>query len=104
MFNGFECEQEPILSYKSRALMQACDSGVWAVVYTERVLLFRSAFLMAAYVKYHLWDVPPDVIACARELGMGMTEVLGSRTNVLELLEFLEIIESSLFEAFPNAC
>lgn len=62
--------------------------------------LFCAANLMAAYVAYRLWYALPEVITFNHELGMGMADELCSHAIVRELLE---IIESTLFEALPNA-
>lgn len=74
------------------------------VEFTGRDISFCSAVIMAAYEQYYLWYVSLDFIAFARRFFMDMAVVLGSRVNVLEPLEMLEIIESISFNTFPNAC
>ena len=64
------------------------------VAYTERVVCICSALFIAAYSQYRLPYVSPTVIRFARELGMGM-EVPGPAANVRELLEMLDVIEST---------
>lgn len=99
--HGFRVEQEPIFSYKSGALVEDPQSGLWVVAITERVTRVCAALLVAAYAEYRLWYVPPDIIAFARELGMSLAAPLGSRDNVRELSEFLEVIESTRFDSLP---
>lgn len=76
MCHGFKCEQEPILSYKSRTLINYRESGLWVIAYPELVLRFCATILMAAYVEYRLWYVPPDITAFDRELGTGIANAL----------------------------
>ena len=73
------------------------------VAYTERVFHISSALLMAAYSQYRLLYVWPTVIRLARELGMGMAVTLGSATNVRELLEMLDIIDSTRLESLQES-
>lgn len=56
--HGFNCEQEPIFSYKLRVLIEDRESGLWVVAYTEHVLRVCVALLMAVYSDYRLWYVP----------------------------------------------
>ena len=73
------------------------------VAYTERVVRICSALLMTAYSQYRIWYLSPTVIRFARELGMNMEIPLGSTANVRELLEMLDVIESTRFEALPSS-
>ena len=100
---GFLFEQEPLFSYCARVLINDEHSGLWVVAYTERVVRICSALLMAAYSQYRLWYVSPTVIRFARELGMGMAVPPRSAANVRELLEMLDINESTRFESLPDS-
>ena len=46
--------------------------------------------------------MPRDVIAFARTLGLGMSVALGSEFNVAEVLELLEVVESTRFDGMPR--
>lgn len=78
-------------------LIDDLQSGTWVVAFTERVISICSVVLIAAYEEYHLWYVPPDIIAFERGFGMAMEVVLRSRRNVLEMLELLQVVESTRF-------
>lgn len=58
---------------------------------------------MAVYEEYRLWYVPPDVIAFAHKLVVGMSVALGSRANVRECFKLFEVIPSTRFEKFPSS-
>lgn len=79
VFHGFKREQETNFSYKSHARIDDTQSGLWIVVFIERVCV---ALLIAAYSEFRLWFLLLDIIKFARELGMSMSVVLGSRANV----------------------
>lgn len=99
---GFLFEQEPVFTYKSSTFVTDPGTGLWVVAYTERVVRLCAALLLAVYAEFRLWYVPPDVIGFARDLGMGMKVTLGSHTNVREVMELLEIIESTDFTTLPE--
>lgn len=99
---GFLFEQEPVFSYKARALIEDPTSGLWVVAVTERVVRVCAAVLMAAYAEYRLWWVPADIIMFARRLELDMAVPLGSYANVREVLEMLRVIETTRFEALPS--
>ena len=46
--------------------------------------------------------MPRDFIAFARTLGMDMVVALGSESNVAEVLELLEVVESTGFDEIPR--
>lgn len=56
----------------------------------------------SAYEEYCLWYVPADIISFACVLGMAKAVALGSRAHVREVLEMLDIIESTRFQDLPN--
>lgn len=56
--------------------------------------------LIAANFEYRPWYMPRDIIAFAPALGMGLSVALGSRANVHELIEMIEVIEPTLVENF----
>lgn len=101
--HGLKCEQKPIFSCKSTTLLDDRESGLLVVAYTENVLRVCAVPLVAVYAVYRLWHVPPDIIGFARNLVMNMSVALGSRAIVRKVLELMEVIESTRFEAFPNA-
>jgi len=103
MPHGFRFEMEPLFSYKSGALIQDRDSGLWVVAYTERVVRICSGLLYDVYDTYRLWWVPPTVIAFARQLGYAMATALGSESNVDEVLELLDVVEATRFDDLPDA-
>jgi hypothetical protein len=98
---GFVFEQEPVFSYLSHRFIADRGTSLWVVAYTERVVRLCAALLVHVYSEYKLWYLPPDVIAGARKLGMAMSVALGSEANVAELMELLEVIESTRFEDVP---
>jgi len=103
MPHGFRFEMEPLFSYKSGALIQDRDSGLWVVAYTERVVRICSGLLFDVYDTYRLWWVPPTVIAFARQLGYSMATALGSESNVEEVLELLDVVEATRFDDLPSS-
>lgn len=56
------------------------------VAFPERVVHIWAAVLIAVYEEAFLWYVPQYIISSARELGMAMDVVLGSRWNVRNML------------------
>ena len=100
---GFLFEQEPLLSYCARALIDDGQSGLWLIAYTERVVRICSALLMRAYSQYLLWYLSPTVIRLAPELGVNMAIPLGSAANVRELLKMLDVIQSTQLEALQSS-
>lgn len=103
VFQGFRFKQEPIFSYRARALTEDPGSGFWVLVMTERVNRVCATTFVAAYEEYRLWYIPLDIIAFARELGMAIADPLGSRANIREVLEMLEIIDVTRFELLPTS-
>lgn len=99
---GFLFEKEPILTYKSITFLDDPDTGLWVVAYTERVFCVYAALRTDVYIECRLWYVPTYIIAFGRELGFAMEVSLGSRANVRELLEILDIIEAIDFSTFPE--
>lgn len=59
-------------------------------LYVVRLPCF--SLLLALYSIYLFWYVPTDIIAFAREDGFSMEVEMGSRTNLREVLELLEVI------------
>lgn len=47
LFHNFKCEQEPVFSYRPRAVIEVRDSGLLLVAYTDRVFFLCAALLMA---------------------------------------------------------
>ena len=83
--------------------MDDVQSGFWVIDYTERVVRILSPLLMASYSQYRLWYGSPTVIRFVHELDMNMELPLGSAANVRDLLEMLDVIESTRFEALPSS-
>lgn len=69
---------------------------------TKRVVRVCAAALVVAYAEYRFWYILVDIIVFTRELGMAMAVPFGSRANVRELLEMLEVIEATRSELFPT--
>lgn len=69
---GLLLEQEPMFTYKSITFLDDPGTSLWAVVYTERVVRFCAALLLAAYSEYRPWFVTTDIIVFSRELGFTM--------------------------------
>lgn len=88
-------------SRSNLAPLSTTGAGTWVVVYTERVICVCPSLLTPTYDEYRLWYVPPDIISFARELGMAMELPLGSRANVRELFEMIEVIKSTRFQDLP---
>lgn len=102
MCHCFRFEQEPIFEYKPSDFIHDGDTGLLVVIYTERVVLVCTALLFSTYYEYCLWNVWPDIIHFAHELGMAMRLPLGSRVTVHKVLEMLEIIDLTRFEDLPD--
>lgn len=79
----------------TRALIYDHHSGLWVIAYTERVVRTCAAVFTAAYEQYKLWYVTADTIGLSRCLDMDMAVVLRSRSNVCEIVEMFEVIDST---------
>lgn len=99
---GFIFEQEPVYLCNARASIDDSESGMCVMAFNECVVCLWDAFLIAVYQEYWLWYVPRDIIAFVRYLGMEMEVALGSRQNVHELLELVEVIDLTGSKALPN--
>lgn len=99
---GFRFEQESIFTYKSRQFTHDRGTGLWVLAYTERVVGVWTALIVAAYDEFVLWHLPPDVFKFGRQLGMAMGIPLGSLEILREVLELLDIIESTQLSSFPD--
>ena len=59
---------------------------------------------MAAYSQDRLWYVSPTVIRFAPELGIDMAVPLVSTAIIRDLLNMLEVIESTRVDILPSSC
>lgn len=84
-----------IFTYKSSTFLDDPETGFWVVEYTERVVRVCAALLLGVHRECLLWYVLIDVIEFAGELGFTMEMPLGSRVNVPEVLELLDVIEAT---------
>lgn len=50
-----------------------------------------------------MWYIALDIIRFARQLGMVMEVALGSRANICEVMEMLDVLESTRFQSLPGA-
>lgn len=62
-----------------------------------------AAVLYSAYDEFCLSYVPPDITGFARHLVMVMTVLLVSHANGLEVLEMLDLIESTRLQDSPRS-
>lgn len=101
--HNFKCEQEPVFSYKSCAIIEDSGSVIWVGAFSKSLLSVWPFLSMDMYSEYRLWCVPPKIIRFIKTLWLYVSVVLRSRDNVRELFELFEIIASIRFEAFPSA-
>lgn len=99
---GFRFDQELIFSYKSRVVIDDSHSGYWLIIMPGRVVRVCAAILVVSYAEKRLWYVAVDIIAFARDLGTAMTAMFGSRANMHEIFEMLEVIEATRFDFLPT--
>lgn len=88
--------------YKSSTFLDEPETGLWVVVFTERIVQVCAALMLAMYSECRLWYVPTDIIAFARELWLAMEVLLGSIANVREVLELRDVIEATEFDLLPD--
>lgn len=74
------------------------ESQLCLVTYTECMLQLCATVLIAVYAEYCLWYALPDVIALAREVGVGMSVSVGLSANVRKCLRLFEVIKSTRYE------
>lgn len=87
---------------KSRRFIDDRGMGLCAVAYTERVVRVFNTSLFSSYEEFMLWYVPSDINKLAHQLEMAMEVSLSSRANVCELLELVDVIESTQVSSLPD--
>ena len=80
----FLFDQEPIFLWKAQPLINAPQSRIWVLDYSERIIRVCMAMWRLDYSEFRLWFLPPSMIGLAWELGKSMSVPLGSLTNFRE--------------------
>lgn len=83
--------------------MEDRQSWLWTAAFTARVVPLCSAIIIAVDSENGLWYVPAVINTISGALGQGMSVAIGLRSNEPEILEMLEVIESTRFEHLLNA-
>ena len=81
-------------------LWRSGASGWWSVLFTEWAARVAAYILWDAYDNYRLWALSPRLIGFVRNLDL--SQVLGSRENENEMLDFLVLIERKDWSTVPR--
>ena len=92
---GMRVEVEPVLSYCMSVFLADPSTGLWVTACTERVISNVAAMLFEVYDTYRLWYVGARTREYANHLGMSMEPYLGTKREVREVLELIDIIEDT---------